>query len=340
MNGKAQTVTGPMILWRTRGRRWDYSFVVCPLLPVVTSLYDFYVQVFADAQPGDGPIHTGGWVYDDAAGRTAFVATTFYDERLADSTGRNVVHYMTWFEPPVLEDDRCCVADDWGQRVVSAVKPVWFEAFGADEPPGDELGEAVAEASMQLHDDKGTVVPLSIVIRNQVAVNRAVDSDGNSRDSGDLSGVRGGGGRVLVETDITKALERAIVEGEAYAVGANGPFASATAIWRGVRQGVGRWLEGEGGREKLAQDVARSFGAGLEDVFVKRRVLGLHRRVSMQLISGVPRRGFDALIGVLYPASLQVPTEQLTEWVATLVGADPGDLMVRNLVAALSKGRK
>lgn len=133
------------LLWRTRGRTWDYTFVLRPIEPPRKQWYDTYRLLFdalTPTTPEQPHVTRHGLI-----GFTPYLATTFCDREARDEAGRPIVHAIAWFPgsfPPGLPVD-------WGQQVVDTLAD---DLYGDAAPPGpdrftrenaiDLKGEAVA----------------------------------------------------------------------------------------------------------------------------------------------------------------------------------------------------
>lgn len=84
------------VLWRTRGRQWDYSFVLRSLRPLVDSWYDVHLKAFAGVTLDETPTSLAG-ILVQGFEEYPFVASAFLDARRRDSAGRPVGNYFIWF---------------------------------------------------------------------------------------------------------------------------------------------------------------------------------------------------------------------------------------------------
>lgn len=127
------------ILWRTRGRAWDYCFVLRPVHPHIETWYDFHADAFSGAMPGAAPINVGGVLLTIEGEEVRFVATAFQDATLKDAAERPIAHYFVWFPnlpgaPPTL-----LIPADWGNQLVRAFGDEWGSAFTSDGASDDDL---------------------------------------------------------------------------------------------------------------------------------------------------------------------------------------------------------
>lgn len=107
------------VLWFTRGKGWDYTFLLWPLLPRIADPDGLRERIFAGIRPGYVPHSITGRVRDGREQR-AYLATTFIDPVRRDNVGQPIVHHVVWFPP---DGDTCLVAPvDWGSQFVAAVR--------------------------------------------------------------------------------------------------------------------------------------------------------------------------------------------------------------------------
>lgn len=129
------------VLWRTRGRTWDYRFVLRPVHPHIETWYDFHADAFSGVTPGRDPINVGGVLHTSGRTEVPFVATTFQDPTLRDAAGRPVVHYLVWFPTVSGVSAYLEVPEDWGLQFVQAFGDEWKTAFSSDGASDDDLLE-------------------------------------------------------------------------------------------------------------------------------------------------------------------------------------------------------
>lgn len=137
------------ILWRTRGREWDYSFVLRPTHPHIETWYDFHTDVFAWTTPGTAPSVTGGFLSLGDGDEVPFIATSFQDSMLRDAVGRPIAHYLIWFPNTRGRPTDYEVTADWGAQVVRAFGDEWGSAFAGD---GTSEGDLLATARSLLKE--------------------------------------------------------------------------------------------------------------------------------------------------------------------------------------------
>jgi len=124
------------VLWLTRGWRWDYVFVLKPLVSVGDAWANIQWRVFAGLLPAAVP-HTVAGRIDDFHVERAFLATTFLDPQRRDVRGRAVTHHLVWF-PPDESSPRFVAPADWGPQLVAALAPAFDAAFALDVSTRDD----------------------------------------------------------------------------------------------------------------------------------------------------------------------------------------------------------
>lgn len=85
------------VLYRTRGRDWDYGFLLQPAPLLSEGWYSLHRRIFANVEPNPSPLLLRG-ALGIGTGKP-FFATAFTDAERRDSQGRPVAHYVTWLGP-------------------------------------------------------------------------------------------------------------------------------------------------------------------------------------------------------------------------------------------------
>ncbi len=165
------------LLWRTRGQRWDYTFVLHPLAPFVDSWYEVHSKVFVGVTPSVVPASRGGTLFD-GDDEHCFIATAFQDPVHRDSAGRPIAHYMIYFlATDQLIGSTFTLPTDWGLQVLLAVRAIYdknFEALPSQTPEasGEEIEDSFASA-------RGTADPIkldgnssSVLIESRIIVEK------------------------------------------------------------------------------------------------------------------------------------------------------------------------
>jgi hypothetical protein len=103
------------VLYRTRGRDWDYGFLLQPPPLLGEGWYTLHRRVFANVEPGRAPVLLRG-ALGVGTGKP-FFATTFTDAERRDSQGRPIAHYIVWLGP----DAESAPGRDFGPAFVAAL---------------------------------------------------------------------------------------------------------------------------------------------------------------------------------------------------------------------------
>lgn len=82
------------VLYRTRGRDWDYSFLLQPVPLISEGWYTLHRRIFANVEPDPQPVLLRG-ALGIGTGQP-FFATAFTDATRVDSQARPVAHYIAW----------------------------------------------------------------------------------------------------------------------------------------------------------------------------------------------------------------------------------------------------
>ena len=85
------------VLYRTRGRDWDYGFLLQPEPILGEGWYTLHRRIFANIEPGPEPVLLRGAL--GVGTGHPFFATAFVDAELRDYQGRPVAHYLAWLGP-------------------------------------------------------------------------------------------------------------------------------------------------------------------------------------------------------------------------------------------------
>lgn len=82
------------VLYRTRGRDWDYAFLLQPVPLIGEGWYALHRRIFSNVEPEPTPLLLRG-ALGIGIGHP-FFATAFTDPERVDSQGRPVAHYIVW----------------------------------------------------------------------------------------------------------------------------------------------------------------------------------------------------------------------------------------------------
>jgi hypothetical protein len=111
------------LLYRTRGRDWDYGFLLQPAPLLGEGWYAIHRRIFANLEPRQSPVLLRG-ALGIGTGHP-FLATAFVDAQRRDYQDRPVAHYLTWLGAPAE------AAPGWsfGPGLVEALRPALDSVF-------------------------------------------------------------------------------------------------------------------------------------------------------------------------------------------------------------------
>ncbi len=111
------------LLYRTRGRDWDYGFLLQPPPILGEGWYALHRRIFANVEPGRTPLLLRG-ALGIGIGQP-FFATTFVDAELCDYQDRAIAHYITWFGKSAEDAPGL----SFGPALVAALRPALATVF-------------------------------------------------------------------------------------------------------------------------------------------------------------------------------------------------------------------
>ena len=111
------------VLYRTRGRDWDYGFLLQPEPLLGEGWYALHRRIFANVEPGPAPLLLRG-ALGVGVGH-AFFATVFADAERRDDQGRPIAHYLTWLGPAA----EAAPGVSFGPGLVEALRPALDSVF-------------------------------------------------------------------------------------------------------------------------------------------------------------------------------------------------------------------
>jgi len=132
------------VLYRTRGRDWDYAFLLQPPPVLGEGWYTLHRRIFANVEPEGVPMLLRGAL--GVGTGQPFFACAFTDSARRDSQARPIAHYLVWFG----RDAEAAPGVSFG--------PALVHAFGAGLDAIFELSPAV------LRDG---VKPLDVCLRQR-----------------------------------------------------------------------------------------------------------------------------------------------------------------------------
>ncbi|GEM_PF-6223704 len=95
------------ILWRTRGKSWDYSFLSIPDGIGWLEPFEFCKKVFTNQHNGalsDGVLFSSGYVRQNDKS-TPYIATKYIGNDV-DEFGRPIIHYLAFFPVAFIHDEQ------------------------------------------------------------------------------------------------------------------------------------------------------------------------------------------------------------------------------------------
>ena len=128
------------VLYRTRGRDWDYSFLLQPVPLLGEGWYTLHRRIFANVEPEPTPVLLRG-ALGIGTGQP-FLATVFTDPARVDSQARPVAHYIVWLGPDAEAAPGLSFGPGLVQALSSALDSVFDlapEAIRSGEQPLDTL---------------------------------------------------------------------------------------------------------------------------------------------------------------------------------------------------------
>lgn len=126
------------LLWRTRGRRWDYFFLSRPSVPARPAWFSAYLEIFPEST--ERPGRPGAAVYSAgclAQGGAPYVAAVVTDPVRKDIATRPVLHFFVYMVDAVP-------GDGWAERLLRDLQPVMDRVFELEREPEETSGEFAA----------------------------------------------------------------------------------------------------------------------------------------------------------------------------------------------------
>jgi hypothetical protein len=292
-------------LWRTRGRNWDYLFLVEPHSRYSHDWYPLHKQIFADSEPRLVERYVVGELSDQQSQPPlVFVATVFLDDRRKDAHGRPVAHYMVWLRPgEALRDVRKCIPQGWGHAVVSRVRYAldaddMLNVIG-DDGTGIRLTFkrvlAATDRTMELEGspvDAAECREIGVITRAMNISSSAFDhaTEHSERCLAHRSGYSGAGA-VTDKSDWNTAINDAIAQGEAWALLHDRgrlvqKFPTLPLTLQRINQA------------EVLRRIMKSFSGSQDDQFIQARTESLRKPIATRYLQG-SCKGFDAVVNVL-----------------------------------------
>ena len=111
------------LLYRTRGRDWDYGFLLQPPPILGEGWYALHRRIFANVEPGPVPLLLRGAL--GVGTGHPFFACAFADAELRDYQDRPIAHYFSWFGAAA----EAAPGVSFGPPLVRALRPALDSVF-------------------------------------------------------------------------------------------------------------------------------------------------------------------------------------------------------------------
>lgn len=111
------------LLYRTRGRDWDYAFLLQPEPLLGEGWYALHRRIFSNVEPGPTPLLLRGAL--GVGTGHPFLATAFTDHQLRDSQDRPIAHYVTWLGRAA----EAAPGASFGPPLIAALRPALDAVF-------------------------------------------------------------------------------------------------------------------------------------------------------------------------------------------------------------------
>lgn len=92
------------LLWRTRGKHWEYCFLILPQVDR-GSWWRFYREVRAELNISPEGDEVIGTLIDREGNQRPYLASVFLDAKLSDAAGRETEQFVVWFPESLDEAD-------------------------------------------------------------------------------------------------------------------------------------------------------------------------------------------------------------------------------------------
>lgn len=110
------------LLWKTRGKYWEFEFISTPSHPKLDSWWSKFQEVFQDVQVDEEPkIYYGELNFNQSEVRQPYLAAACFDAEREDWTRRRIQHFLIWF-PNSIESAQSLknsVPADWHNQILT-----------------------------------------------------------------------------------------------------------------------------------------------------------------------------------------------------------------------------
>jgi hypothetical protein len=110
-------------LYRSRGRDWDYAFLLQPEPLLSEGWYALHRRIFSNVEPGAAPLLLRGAL--GVGTGEPFLACAFTDVRRRDNQSRPIAHYVTWLGKSAEAAPGC----NFGPALIAALAPALDAVF-------------------------------------------------------------------------------------------------------------------------------------------------------------------------------------------------------------------
>lgn len=111
------------LLYRSRGRDWDYTFLLQPPPLLGEGWYALHRRIFHNVEPSSTPIVLRGAL--GVGTGQPFLATAFTDPTRRDYQARPIAHYLTWLGRAAEAAPGC----GFGPPLIAALNPALDAVF-------------------------------------------------------------------------------------------------------------------------------------------------------------------------------------------------------------------
>ena len=111
------------LLYRSRGRDWDYAFLLQPPPLLGEGWYALHRRIFSNVEPEAEPVLLRGTL--GVGTGQPFLATAFTDAVRRDYQSRPIAHYLTWLGKSAEAAPGC----SFGPALIAALAPALDAVF-------------------------------------------------------------------------------------------------------------------------------------------------------------------------------------------------------------------
>jgi hypothetical protein len=320
------------LLWRTRGKDWDYQFVITPKSPHIDGWYSFHKEVFSNREPSQKPINLIGELVlttnDNEDLSNKFIANCFIDKKKYDTYGRAIKQYLIWFLYDYdISDIKRLLSKDWGKVFIAQAEKLCslnsvYEISKLRAKNFIILENAIEDLQQIKFEDIGKIIRR--LPEQEPLTHSHLDVKPFKKD---------------FEDDIDKAIKR----GENWAA-LEFIQSKGRIIFRKLKQIEKKITESSIEHERLLRCLAKSFAGSIEDQFLSPRVENIKKKWRELIDPNDHQKGFDLLVQVLEEYNLHKKLldldeyegkEKVSEWIDS--DASSEDECIHNIYLRLKK---